>query len=126
MTGPPGVIGAVPTISIVPASTSTNGGLSVGFGGYATTSGITIAINDIQVSAKKPAVLKAATELVKSFEEQYLSGLISEDERYRKTVDAWTAASDETTALVEEELPNYGGIAVMAVSGAKGNMRDTS
>ena len=89
---------------------------------YATTSGITIAINDIQVSAKKPAVLKAAAELVKDFEEQYLSGLISEDERYRKTVDAWTAASDETTALVEEELPNYGGIAVMAVSGAKGNI----
>ena len=89
---------------------------------YATTSGITIAINDIQVSPKKQDILTAATEMVKDYEEQYLSGLISEDERYGKTVEAWTKASDQTTALVEAELPNYGGIAVMAVSGAKGNI----
>jgi len=89
---------------------------------YATTSGITIAINDIQVSAKKPQVLEETTELVNDFEEQFLSGLISEEERYEKTVDAWTKASDRTTEFVQEELPNYGGIAVMAVSGAKGNI----
>ena len=89
---------------------------------YATTSGITIAINDIQVSAKKPQVLEETTALVNNFEDQFLSGLISEEERYEKTVDAWTAASDRTTEFVEEELPNYGGIAVMAVSGAKGNI----
>ena len=89
---------------------------------YATTSGITIAINDIQVSAKKPKVLEETTELVNGFEDQFLSGLISEEERYNKTVDAWTAASDKTTEFVEEDLHNYGGIAVMAVSGAKGNI----
>ncbi|PKB63495.1 MAG: DNA-directed RNA polymerase subunit beta' [SAR202 cluster bacterium Io17-Chloro-G2] len=89
---------------------------------YATTSGITIAINDIQVSDKKPAILDETDRLVAGYEDQYLSGLISEDERYAKTVDAWTTASDLTTELVEEDLPNYGGIAVMAVSGAKGNI----
>ncbi|PKB78686.1 MAG: DNA-directed RNA polymerase subunit beta' [SAR202 cluster bacterium Io17-Chloro-G9] len=89
---------------------------------YATTSGITIAINDIQVSDKKPAILTETDSLVAGYEDQYLSGLISEDERYAKTVDAWTRASDLTTELVEEDLPNYGGIAVMAVSGAKGNI----
>ena len=89
---------------------------------YATTSGITIAINDIQVSSKKQQVLDETTETVNGFEDQFLSGLISEEERYTKTVDAWTKASDRTTEFVEEELPNYGGIAVMAVSGAKGNI----
>ncbi|PKB83893.1 MAG: DNA-directed RNA polymerase subunit beta' [SAR202 cluster bacterium Io17-Chloro-G9] len=89
---------------------------------YATTSGITIAINDIQVSDKKPEILNEADRTVAGYEDQYLSGLISEDERYAKTVDAWTRASDLTTELVEEDLPNYGGIAVMAVSGAKGNI----
>ena len=89
---------------------------------YATTSGITIAINDIQVSARKPEILDEAAALVSGYEDQYLSGLISEEERYSRTVDAWTAASDRTTAVVEEELPNFGGIAVMAVSGAKGNI----
>ena len=94
---------------------------SLGFH-YATASGITIAINDIQVSDKKPEILNQASKLVADLEEQYLSGLISEEERYDKTVDAWTAASDQTTELVEKELVNYGGIAVMAVSGAKGNI----
>ncbi|MDA0263094.1 MAG: DNA-directed RNA polymerase subunit beta' [Chloroflexi bacterium] len=89
---------------------------------YATSSGITIAINDIQVSAKKDQVLATTTDIVNGFEDQYLSGLISEDERYEKTVAAWTKASDDTTEFVEEELVNYGGIAVMAVSGAKGNI----
>ena len=89
---------------------------------YATTSGITIAINDIQVSAKKPEILNEATRLVSEYEDQFLSGLLSEEERYANTVDAWTRASDQTSALVEAELSNYGGIAVMAVSGAKGNI----
>ena len=89
---------------------------------YATVSGITIAINDIQVSAKKPEILTEATQLVDDLEDQYLSGLISEDERYDKTVDAWTKASDRSTELVQQELSNYGGVAVMAVSGTKGNI----
>ena len=89
---------------------------------YATRSGITIAINDIQVSPQKYEIISQATQLVNDYEEQYLSGLISENERYDKAVDAWTKASDQTTELVEKELPNYGGIAVMAVSGAKGNI----
>ena len=89
---------------------------------YATSSGITIAINDIKVSGKKQEVLDQTTAQVNQFEDQYLSGLISEEERYEKTVEAWTTASDRTTEFVEEELPNYGGIAVMAVSGAKGNI----
>jgi len=89
---------------------------------YATTSGITIAINDIQVSDKKPAILEATDKIVAGLDEQYLSGLISEEERYAKTVEAWTKASDLTTELVQADLPNYGGIAVMAVSGAKGNI----
>ena len=89
---------------------------------YATVSGITIAINDIQVSAKKPEILNEATQVVDDLEDQYLSGLISEDERYDKTVDAWTKASNRSTELVQQELSNYGGIAVMAVSGTKGNI----
>ena len=89
---------------------------------YATNSGITIAINDIQVPSKKPEILNQASEMVSQYDEDYLNGLISEDERYAKTVDAWTWASDQTEDLVEYELPNYGGIALMARSGTKGNI----
>jgi DNA-directed RNA polymerase subunit beta' len=89
---------------------------------YSTTSGITIGISDIQVSPKKAGILAEAGALVDSYDDQFLSGLISEDERYNLTVQAWTQASDQTEKLVREELSNYGGIAVMAVSGAKGNI----
>ena len=89
---------------------------------YATISGLTIAINDIQVSPKKAAILEEADALVASYEDQYLSGLMSENERYNLAVEAWTHASDQTEELVKSELSNYGGIAVMAVSGTKGNI----
>ena len=89
---------------------------------YATTSGITIAINDIQVSPKKAEILSETGKLVTDYEDQYLSGLMSEEERYNLAVAAWTKASDQTEQLVRDELPNYGGIALMAMSGTKGNI----
>ncbi len=94
---------------------------SLGFH-YATTSGLTIAINDIQVSPNKQEIIQEANEAVASYEDQYLSGLMSEDERYIHTVSAWERASDRTEVLVRDELENYGGIAVMAKSGTKGNI----
>ena len=89
---------------------------------YATVSGTTIAINDIQVPEAKHDILNNATQKVDEYEEQFLSGLMSEEERYVLAVDAWTNASDETEKLVQEELYKFGGIADMAISGAKGNI----
>jgi len=89
---------------------------------YATTSGVTIAINDIQVSNRKSGILAEATSRVADYEDQYLSGLMSEEERYNLAVQAWTHASDQTEEVVKDELSTYGGIAVMAVSGTKGNI----
>ena len=47
---------------------------------------------------------------------------MSEEERYNLAVQAWTNASDQTEEVVKDELSTYGGIAVMAVSGTKGNI----
>ena len=89
---------------------------------YATTSGITIAINDIQVSPEKDRVINDATRRVAVYEEQYMQGLVTEDERYTQAIDIWTKASDEMENIVKVDLANYGGVALMAVSGAKGNI----
>ena len=89
---------------------------------YASTSGITIGMNDIQVSLRKQDVITEANHSVEEYEEQYMLGLMTDDERYTRTVDAWTKASDRMEEIVREDLSNYGGIAVMAVSGAKGNI----
>ena len=89
---------------------------------YATTSGITIAINDIVVSPLKDGVIKKANRQVAEYEEQYMQGLVTEEERYSRTVDTWTQASDQMENIVKEDLAKYGGVALMAVSGAKGNI----
>ena len=89
---------------------------------YATTSGITIAINDIQVSPKKEGVISKANRQVAQYEDQFMQGLVTEEERYTRTVETWTQASDEMEEIVRADLANYGGVALMAVSGAKGNI----
>ena len=91
---------------------------------YATTSGITIAINDIQISSEKSEILRKTDALIDDYEDQYLSGLMSEDERYRAAIEAWTTASDDTEKLVKEQIDSgyYGGIGIMAQSGTKGNI----
>ena len=89
---------------------------------YATTSGLTIAINDIVVSPKKDEVIKSANKQVEEYEEQYMQGLVTEEERYSRTVSTWTEASDKMEQIVKQDLASYGGVALMAVSGAKGNI----
>ena len=89
---------------------------------YATTSGLTIAINDIEVSPKKEQIIREANRRVEEYEEQYMQGLVTEEERYSRAVDTWTQASEQMENIVKEDLANYGGVALMAVSGAKGNI----
>ena len=89
---------------------------------YATTSGITIAINDIEVSPEKGAIVGEAERNVARLEQQYMDGLITEEERYSNAVQIWTEASDELTKVIETNLSNYSGIYLMATSGAKGNI----
>ncbi len=89
---------------------------------YATKSGITIAINDIQVPGRKHGVLDAATRKVAEHEDNFMMGMMTEEEKYDRIIETWTQASDDMQTLVEEELSNFGGVAVMAMSGAKGNI----
>ena len=89
---------------------------------YATKSGITIAINDIQVSDRKRAILEEATNKVAEHEDNFMMGMMTEDEKYERVIETWTQASDDMQTVVQEELDNYGGVGVMAASGTKGNI----
>ena len=89
---------------------------------YASKSGTTIAINDIEVPSKKEEIVGDAETSVAELEDQYLDGLITEEERHRNTVEIWTKANDDLTGVIEDNMENYGGIYLMAVSGAKGNI----
>ena len=89
---------------------------------YASKAGITIAINDIEVSDEKATIVGQAERKVLQLEGQYMDGLITEEERYTNTVQIWTEASDSLTGVIENSLRNYGGMYLMARSGAKGNI----
>ncbi len=89
---------------------------------YATRSGTTIAINDVEVPAKKKDLLERADKEIADLDEQFQTGLFTEEERYNRAVAVWTQASDRMTQVITETLSNYGGIYMMATSGAKGNI----
>ena len=89
---------------------------------YATKSGITIAINDIQVPDRKRVILEEAVNKVAEHEDNFMMGMMTEDEKYERVIETWTLASDEMQRVVQNELGNYGGVGVMAASGTKGNI----
>jgi DNA-directed RNA polymerase subunit beta' len=89
---------------------------------YATKSGTTIAMGDIQVPESKPKLLEEAGERVAIIENQYNRGLITEDEKYNSTIGVWMETTDKITDIISQTLDRYGGIYMMATSGAKGNI----
>lgn len=46
-------------------------------------------MEDVQVHAGKPALIAERSKNVDIINEDYESGLLSEEERYEKTVEAW-------------------------------------
>jgi DNA-directed RNA polymerase subunit beta' len=89
---------------------------------YATRSGTTIAMKDIEVPPAKADLLNKADEQISVIDSQFNRGLITEDERYSQAVDVWNKATDNVTATIQQSLDRYGGIYMMATSGAKGNI----
>ncbi len=89
---------------------------------YATKSGTTIAMNDIEVPKSKPKLIAEAEERVTIIENQYRRGLITEDEKYNGTIGVWMETTDRLTDTIAKSLNRYGGLYMMAISGAKGNI----
>jgi DNA-directed RNA polymerase subunit beta' len=89
---------------------------------YVTKSGITIAVNDIEVPEEKRGILEEAEGKIADIENQFQRGLITEDERYNSAVGVWTHATDELQAALERSMDRYSSIYMMASSGAKGNI----
>ncbi len=89
---------------------------------YATRSGITIAIHEIQVPKEKKELLKEADRQVDELAEQFQMGLITEDERYQGTVDIWSKTTKTVEDKIKARMSEYGSLNYMASSGTKGNI----
>ncbi|MBM6825261.1 DNA-directed RNA polymerase subunit beta' [Veillonella magna] len=92
---------------------------------FARRAGMTIAIADIKVPEEKAPILSKADEDVDKVSRLYRRGLISEDERYRKTIQLWTQATEDVTdAMMDNMMRDQEGfnpVYMMAISGARGN-----
>lgn len=89
---------------------------------YATKSGTTIALKDIEIPREKTKILEEADEEIAVINTQFNRGLITEDERYNNAVQVWMEATEKITNILSDSLDRYGGIYMMATSGAKGNI----
>jgi DNA-directed RNA polymerase subunit beta' len=88
---------------------------------YSTISGTTIGITDIKVPEEKAAMIAEADKKVEALQEQYEIGLITDRERESRTVAVWQGVNNAMDAVLQKHLPDFGGIYVMAHSGARGN-----
>ena len=98
---------------------------NVGFD-FATKSGISIAMNDLRVPEEKEGLLNDADTQIADIDEQFNAGLITEDERDSQTITIWRNTTDKVQKIIQTRLEEYGGVYIMAVSGAKGNISQIS
>ncbi len=89
---------------------------------YSTRGAITVAVSDIEVPEKKKEILAEAEKEVESIMQMYLSGLLTNDERYQQTIKIWAKASGEVTDAMMEHLGEFNPIFMMADSGARGSV----
>jgi DNA-directed RNA polymerase subunit beta' len=85
---------------------------------YATKAGASIAISDVIVPADRERILEEADQQIAQLEEDYRDGLITETERYQRSVDRWNRTTDEIQKRVADVLDPYGSIYTIAMSGA--------
>lgn len=89
---------------------------------YATRSGMTIAVTDLNVPVPKDELLAETETKLAHVQRQFQRGFITEDERYNSVIQIWQAASDNLAAQLPRYLDPYGSLYMMANSGAKGNI----
>src|SRR5471032_327309 len=102
----------------------------------ATRAGISICVDDMLVPPQKEQIVGDAAKKVKEYDRQYMSGLVTSQERYNNVVDIWSATSEAVGKAMMEQLAtepvvdrdgnltkqeSFNSIYMMADSGARGS-----
>ncbi|MDD4600514.1 DNA-directed RNA polymerase subunit beta' [bioreactor metagenome] len=90
---------------------------------FACRAGITIAVSDIKIPPEKKEILARTDAKIDDIDKKYRRGLITEEERYKKTIEMWTMATDEVTKAMLSNLDPFNPVYMMANSGARGNIQ---
>ncbi len=99
---------------------------------HACHAGISFGKDDMVIPVEKEALIEETQVLVRDFESQYQDGLITQQEKYNKVVDAWSKCGDQVAGAMMKEIQTVkkekngrekptNAIYMMAHSGARGS-----
>ena len=71
---------------------------------YATLSGISISIKDMTIPSRKVEIIERAENEAKNIDDQYISGLITDGEKYNKVVDIWSQSTEDVASEMIKEM----------------------
>jgi len=90
---------------------------------YATFSGLSMGMNDFSDLKTLGVIVEAGEKRAAKISEQYAAGFITDDERYRLTVDTWTDVDAKVeSALSEQFALEDNTMSIAVASGARGNI----
>ncbi len=89
------------------------------------TGGLSMGLNDVQIPTEKEPLVKGAKEEVEVVRNNYLMGLITNNERYNQVIDIWTRVNSELTDTLMDQMESdqqgFNSIFMMMHSGARGS-----
>ncbi|CAL8971546.1 DNA-directed RNA polymerase subunit beta' [Propionicimonas sp. T2.31MG-18] len=89
---------------------------------WATRSGVTVSIADVQTPPNKPEIIASYEARANKITKQYERGKVTEEERHQELIQLWTDATAELTGAMEANFTKDNPIFMMVHSGARGNM----
>ena len=90
---------------------------------YATYSAVSVGLDDYIIPESKHQFIEEGEKQVAAISKQYGQGLVTEDERYQRTVETWKQANEKITAAMAEKLKEGNtSTALFIESGAEGSL----
>ncbi|WP_306530852.1 DNA-directed RNA polymerase subunit beta' [Anaerotignum lactatifermentans] len=90
---------------------------------FSTRAAMTVSVSDMEIPKEKAEYLAEAEEKVDLITRKFRRGLMTDEERHQKVIEAWNIADDKITVALLAGLGKYNNIFMMANSGARGSNR---
>ncbi len=88
---------------------------------FSTRGALTVSVSDMVIPEKKGEYLAEAEATVELITKKFRRGLMTDEERHNKVIEAWNIANDKITEALLAGLGKYNNIFMMANSGARGS-----
>ena len=88
---------------------------------FSTRAALTVSVSDMEIPPEKEEFLAEAEAKVEEITKKFRRGLMTDEERHNKVIEAWNIANDKITDALLSGLGKYNNIFMMADSGARGS-----